>query len=177
MHAPWFGGIFLGGSRRVVSLRWYARSSYACMPSVVSCSSFRLPMHASPSRLFVTTKSRFFSVDASGTGGHTAECILPVVMATHVEAMITDSTRLFLAQEHAPERERPPLRLCATKQTGADQSLHVARRCTRIRHTRFIEKRAPENTMVKAQTPSRQAYISSTALTLRCTRVTKRRDG
>ena len=39
--------------------------SYACVPSVVSCSSFRLPMHASPSRLFVANLQMSYRRDGS----------------------------------------------------------------------------------------------------------------
>ena len=37
-----------------VGLRWYAGVSCACVPSMVSCSGFGLPMHAQLLRLFVT---------------------------------------------------------------------------------------------------------------------------
>ena len=42
------------GSCSVFGLHWWAGVSYACVPSVVSCSSLWLPVHASPSPLFVT---------------------------------------------------------------------------------------------------------------------------
>ena len=54
---PGWGVAFLG-SCSVVGPRWWAGVSYPCVPSVVSCSRFRLPMHASPSHLFVTTVVR-----------------------------------------------------------------------------------------------------------------------
>ena len=57
--APLLGGMLPCASCNDVGLRWWAGVSLACVPSLVSCSSFGLPVHAQPPRHFVTTSMVF----------------------------------------------------------------------------------------------------------------------
>ena len=54
MYSALIGGLLPSTSCSVVGLRWKAGVSRACVPSMVSCSCFGLPIHAQPLRLFVT---------------------------------------------------------------------------------------------------------------------------
>ena len=54
MYRALIGGLLPCASCSVVGLRRWAGVSHVCVPSMVSCSSFGLHMHAQPLRLFVT---------------------------------------------------------------------------------------------------------------------------
>ena len=53
MYSALIGGLLPCTSCNVVGLRWWAGVSRACVPSIVSCSSFGLFIHSQPLRLFV----------------------------------------------------------------------------------------------------------------------------
>ena len=54
MYSAPIGGLLPCAARCVVGLRWLADVSCACVPLLVSCSGFGLPMHAQLLCLFVT---------------------------------------------------------------------------------------------------------------------------
>ena len=54
MYSALIGGLLPCTLCSVVGLRWWAGVSRVCVPSMVSCSSFELLIHAQPLRLFVT---------------------------------------------------------------------------------------------------------------------------
>ena len=54
MCSALIGGLLPCAACCVVGLRWLADVSCACVPLLVSCSGFGLPMHAQLLRLFVT---------------------------------------------------------------------------------------------------------------------------
>ena len=54
MYSALIGGLLPCAACCVVGLRWQADVSCACVPLMVSCSGFGLPMHAQLLRLFVT---------------------------------------------------------------------------------------------------------------------------
>ena len=58
-------------TQRQVGLRWLADVSCACVPLLVSCSGFGLPMHAQLLRLFVTPQRHcFVTNDTTETSDH-----------------------------------------------------------------------------------------------------------
>ena len=55
MHSGLVGGLLPCAACCVVGVRWWADVSCACVPLMVTCSGFGLPMHARLLRLFITS--------------------------------------------------------------------------------------------------------------------------